>query len=99
MAIVNGVWNCIGCYATLVIDTGIYLSHIFGMLYFKSRDLEDNMLNVELNVTYLSEFRKKLTRLKLGIILSYLSLVVFFFSYSPIRVYCSMVVFNAILTH
>ena len=79
MAIVNGVWNCIGCYATLVIDTGIYLSQIFGVLYFKSRDLEDNMLNVELNVTYFSEFRKKLTRLKLGIILSYLSLVVIFF--------------------
>ena len=70
----NEAWKSIDVYVFLAIDAGMYSSHLFGIFYFKSRDLEDNMLNVDLNVRHFSEFTKKLTRLKLGVILSYLFL-------------------------
>ena len=72
----NKAWKSIDVYVFLAIDAGMYLSHLFGMFYFRSRDLEDNMLDADLNVRDFNEFRKKLIRLKLGIILSYLFLVV-----------------------
>ena len=70
----NEAWKSIDVYVFLAIDAGMYSSHLFGVFYFKSRDLEDNMLNVDLNVRHFSEFTKKLARLKLGVILSYLFL-------------------------
>ena len=68
-----------------------FLSHLFGVLYFKSRDLEDNMLNVNLNVGCFSKFRKSLTRLTLGIILSNLFFVVgHFVLFSYHRFQCNL---------
>lgn len=73
----NGDWKSLDVYVYFGIDLGMYLSHIFGVLYFRSRDLEANMLNVRLNNNLdVNELRKKLRRLKLGIICSYFSLVV-----------------------
>ena len=66
----NGVVKNISTYASSAIVVEVYLSHLFGVLYFKLRDLEDNMLNVNLNVRCFSKFRKKLRRLTLCIILS-----------------------------
>ena len=74
--IANGDETSIFAYVFLAIFAEFYLSHLFGVLYFKSRDLEDNMLNVNLNVRCFSKFRKKLTRLTLGIILPNLFFVV-----------------------
>ena len=75
----NGGGRDIFDYLNWAMFAEIYLSHFFAVRYFKSRDLEDNMLNVNLNVRCFSKFRKKLTRLTLGIILSYLFLVVAIF--------------------
>ena len=72
----KGAWKSIDIYVFLAIDAGMYLSHLFGVVYFRSRDLEENMLNVSLNIRCMNEFKTKLTRLKLGIIFSYLFLVV-----------------------
>ena len=74
-----GLEKDILAYVNLAMWVEMYLSHLFGMLYFKSRDLEDNMLNVNLNVRCFSKFRKKLRRLTLCIILSYLFFVVYSF--------------------
>lgn len=83
-------WKSIDVYVFLAIDAGKYSSHLFGIFYFKSRDLEDNMLNVNLNVRCFSKFRKKLTRLTLSIILSNLSFVVGnFVLFSYLRFQCS----------
>jgi len=72
----KGAWKSIDIYVFLAIDAGMYLSHLFGVVYFRSRDLEENMLNVSLNIRCMNAFKTKLTRLKLGIIFSYLFLVV-----------------------
>ena len=74
--IADGAEKYIFAYVSLAISAEFYFSHLFGVLYFKSRDLEDNMLNVNLNVRCFSKFRKKLTRLTLGIILPNLFFVV-----------------------
>ena len=74
--IANGAWESVDIYVFLAIDAGMYLSHVFGVVYFRTRDLENNMLNVRLNVHFMNEFRQRLARLKLGIIFSYLFLVV-----------------------
>ena len=78
-------------YVNLAFFVEFYLSHLFGVLYFKSRDLEDNMLNVNLNVRCFSKFRKKLTRLTLGIILPNLFFVVGqFVLFSYLRLQCNL---------
>lgn len=63
-------------YVLFAIDLGMYSSHAFGWFYFRSRDLEDNMIDLEVNPRFMEELRKKLTCLKIGIIISYLLLVV-----------------------
>ena len=75
-SIANGAWKSIDIYVFLAIDFGMYLSHLFGVFYFRSRDLENNLLNVRLQVTQMEEFRATLKRFKIGIILSYFFLVV-----------------------
>ena len=78
-------------YVNLAFFVEFYLSHLFGVLYFKSRDLEHNMLNVNLNVRCFSKFRKKLTRLTLGIILPNLFFVVGqFVLFSYLRLQCNL---------
>lgn len=74
-SIANGAWKSIDIYVFLAIDFGMYLSHLFGVFYFRSRDLENNMLNVRLQVNQMEEFRATLKRFKIGIILSYFFLV------------------------
>ncbi len=68
-------WKSLDMYVFMAIDLGMYTSHLFGVVYFKSRDLEENMLDTDLSTRYLCVLRVKLTRLKIGIILSYLMLV------------------------
>lgn len=73
----TGGWKSLDIYVYLAIDGGMYSSHLFGLFYFRSRDLETNLLHeISLNDTLATRLRKKLKRLKLGIILSYLFLVV-----------------------
>lgn len=74
----------------------MYSSHLFGLFYFRSRDLETNLLHeISLNDTLATRLRKKLKHLKLGIILSYLFLVVLvllFFNtevWLPVRFQCN----------
>ena len=74
-AMANGAWRSIDIYVFLAIDLGMYLSHAFGVAYFRSRDLENNMLSVRLETCNMDELRVKLRRFKLGIILSYIFLV------------------------
>ena len=70
-------WKSLDIYVYLAIDGGMYSSHLFGLFYFRSRDLEENLLNeIRLNDMLATRLRKKLRRLKIGIILSYLSMVV-----------------------
>ena len=89
--IADGAEKYIFAYVGLAISVEFFLSHLFGVLYFKSRDLEDNMLNVNLNVGCFSKFRKRLTRLTLGIILSNLFLVVsHFVLFSYDRFQCNL---------
>ena len=35
-------------YMLLAIDLGTYLNHVFGYLYFRTRDLETNLLRISL---------------------------------------------------
>ena len=73
----TGAWKSLDIYVYLAIDGGMYSSHVFGLLYFRSRDLETNLLDdICLNDRLATRLRKKLKRLKVGIILSYLLLVV-----------------------
>ena len=73
----KGAWKSLDVYVYLAIDGGMYSSHLLGLLYFRSNDLEENMLGeINLNYRLATRLRKKLTRLKVGIILSYLLLVV-----------------------
>lgn len=79
----GGAWNKVDAYLYLAIDLSMYLSHVFGLLYFRSRDLEENMLNFSLDEGLAKEFRKALRRLKYGIILTYpftVVLVLLFFN-------------------
>lgn len=70
-------WKSLDIYIYLAIDGGMYSSHLFGLLFFRSRDLETNMLDeISLNDRLATKLRKKLKRLKVGIILSYLLLVI-----------------------
>ena len=70
-------WKSLDIYVYIAIDGGMYSSHLFGLLYFRSRDLETNLLDgMRLNVELVATLRKKLKRLRVGIILSYLLLVV-----------------------
>ncbi|XP_068701134.1 uncharacterized protein [Montipora foliosa] len=69
-------WKSLEVYVFLAIDLGMYLSHLFGVVYFRSRDLEENMLRFNLNLRFKDALRKKLKRLKIGIILSFFMLVV-----------------------
>ena len=86
-AVVNmlagGAWNSVDTYMYLAIDLSMYLSHVFGLLYFRSRDLEENMLNFSLDEGLANEFKKALKRLKYGIFLSFpftVVLVLLFFN-------------------
>lgn len=73
----TGGWRSLDIYVYLAIDGGMHSSHLFGLFYFRSRDLETNLLHeISLNDKLATRLRKKLKRLKLGIILSYLFLVV-----------------------
>ena len=73
----TGAWKSLDIYVYLAIDGGMYSSHLFGLLYFRSRDLETNLLGeISLNDRLATRLRKKLKRLKVGIILSYLFLVI-----------------------
>ena len=73
----KGAWKSLDIYVYIAIDGGMYSSHLFGLLYFRSRDLETNLLDeIRLNDELATRLRKKFTRLKVGIILSYLLLVV-----------------------
>ena len=76
ISIPNRGWKSIDIYVLLAFDFGMYLSHLFGVFYFRSRDLENNLLNVRLQVTQMEEFRATLKRFKIGIILSYFFWVV-----------------------
>ena len=68
-------WKSLEPYVFLAIDLGMYLSHLFGVAYFRSRDLEENMILLNVNLRFMQELRKKLRRLKIGIAISYLMLV------------------------
>ena len=68
-------WKSLEPYVFFAIDLGMYLSHLFGVAYFRSRDLEVNMIDLEVNLAVMEELRKKLKRLTIGIIISYLMLV------------------------
>ena len=68
-------WKSLEPYVFFAIDLGMYLSHLFGVAYFRSRDLEDNMIDLEVDLVFMEELRKKLRRLTIGIIISYLLLV------------------------
>ena len=72
-------WKSLEVYVFLAIDLGMYLSHSFGVVYFRSRDLEENILHLNLNLRFKDALREKLKRLKIGIILSYFMLVVLVF--------------------
>ena len=74
----KGAWKSLDIYVYFAIDGGMYLSHLFGLLYFRrTNDLEENMLGeINLNDRLATRLRKKLKRLKVGIVLSYLLLVV-----------------------
>ena len=73
----KGGWKSLDVYVYLAIDGGMYSSHLCGWLYFRSRDFETNLIHeIWLNGKLATRLRKKLKRLKVGIILSYLSLVV-----------------------
>ena len=72
-------WKSLDIYIYLAIDGGMYSSHLLGLLFFRSRDLETNMLDeISLNDRLATRLRQKLKRLKVGIILSYLLLVILF---------------------
>ena len=75
-AIATQNWKSLDMYVFMAMNLGTYTSHLFGVVYFRSRDLEENMLDTNLSTRYLCVLRVKLTRLKIGIILSYLTLVV-----------------------
>lgn len=68
-------WKSLEGYVFLAIDLGMYSSHLFGVAYFRSRDLEDNMIDLEVDLAFMEELRKKLRRLTIGIIISFLLLV------------------------
>lgn len=68
-------WKSLEGYVFFAIDLGMYSSHLFGVAYFRSRDLEDNMIDLEVDLAFMEELRKKLRRLTIGIIISYLLLV------------------------
>ena len=73
----KGAWKSLDIYVHIAIDGGMYSSHLFGLFYFRSRDLETNLLDeICLNDKLATRLRKKLKRLKVGIILSYLLMVV-----------------------
>ena len=73
----KGAWKSLDIYVYIAIDGGMYSSHLFGLFYFRSRDLETNLLDeICLNDKLATRLRKKLKRLNVGILLSYLLLVV-----------------------
>ena len=73
----TGSWKSLDVYVYLAIDGGMYSSHLCGWLYFRSRDFETNLIHeIRLNDKLATRLRKKLKQLKVGIILSYLLLVV-----------------------
>ena len=75
--LVNGNWTSLDIYVYMLIDIGMYSSHVFGIFYFRSRDVERNMLNVGFNHgDEVNEFRKKLRRLKLLVSFTYSTLAV-----------------------
>jgi len=76
-------WKSLELYVFVAIDLGMYSSHAFGLCYFRSRDLEDNMIDLQVNRRFIRKLRKKLGCLKIGIIISYsllLVLVLVFFN-------------------
>ena len=72
----KGAGKSLDIYVFLAIDGGMYLSHLFGLLYFRSRDLESNLLGIGLNDRLATKLRTRLKRLKLGVLFSYMLLVV-----------------------
>ena len=68
-------WKSLEGYVFFAIDLGMYSSHLFGVAYFRSRDLEVNMIDLEVDLAFMEELRKKLRRLTIGIIISFLLLV------------------------
>ncbi|XP_028403082.1 uncharacterized protein LOC114525836 [Dendronephthya gigantea] len=77
----NGNWTSLEIYVYIVIDIGMYLSHSFGFFYFKSRDLEHNMLKIvydrqDQESDETEEFKRKLKRLKLLVIFTFSTLSV-----------------------
>ena len=68
-------WKSLEYYVFFAIDLGMYSSHLFGVAYFRSRDIEENMVVLNVNLRFMQELRKKLRRLKIGIAISYLMLV------------------------
>lgn len=73
--LVNHNWTSFDVYVYMIIDIGMYFSHILGILYFKSRDMETNMLNLGLrHCEDVDAFRKKLRKLKILVVFTFSTL-------------------------
>ena len=72
----NWLHQYVSFYVEGAIYLGIYLTHLFGVLYFRSRDLEDDMVNIELEPDLAIKFRHSLKLLTTWSMLTLLSLII-----------------------
>ena len=67
-----------GLLVYFIISAGAYCSHIAAICYFRSRDLEDNMIKLKLEQSLSVIFRKQLLRYNIRLVLSLLIIPLFF---------------------
>ena len=73
---IKGQDNTVDVYVFLAIDLGTYLNHVLGYLYFRTRDLETNLLRISLQQPYADELKQGLKRLKYFVVISFFLLAV-----------------------
>ena len=63
-------------YVFLAIHLATYQSHLFGVLYFRSRDLEENILQIELKAEQAKQLRRSLRMLTRWSLITFIILVI-----------------------
>ena len=67
-------------YLYLAIDFGAYFNHVFGVFYFRCRDLDNNLINIELESEQAIKFQRSLKLLTRSSLIVYAVCVMLFIS-------------------
>ena len=74
----ESIWMFIFSYLSLITNLGTYLSHLLGVLYFRSRDLDNNLINIRVEPHQAISLRRSLRLFTRWTVVTYVLFVLHF---------------------